>query len=66
MSPATHTILMILVNIGILYVIYLFFIQRRVEGFTNPPLDNNNNNNNNIPRRYPWFSNQGVPGVGNA
>jgi hypothetical protein len=47
MSPATHNILIILLNIAILYVIYLFFIQKRVEGFTNPPLDNNNNNNNN-------------------
>ena len=47
MSAATHAILIILMNIAILYVIYLFFIQRRVEGFTNPPLDNNNNNNNN-------------------
>ncbi len=41
MSAATHTILIILMNIAILYVIYLFFIQRRVEGFTNPPLVDN-------------------------
>ena len=42
MSAATHAILIILMNIAILYVSYLFFIQRRVEGFTNPPLVNNN------------------------
>jgi hypothetical protein len=43
MKPATHTLITVLLNIGILYVIYLFFIQRRVEGFTNPPLVKNNN-----------------------
>lgn len=42
MKPATHTLITVLINIGILYVIYLFFIQRRVEGFTSL-LDNNNN-----------------------
>jgi hypothetical protein len=41
MSAATHTILIILMNIAILYVIYLFFIQKRVESFTNPPLVDN-------------------------
>jgi hypothetical protein len=41
MSPSSHTLIMVLLNIGILYVIYLFFIQRRVEGFTNPPLVDN-------------------------
>ena len=49
MSAATHAILIILLNITILYVIYLFFIQKRVEGFTNPPLVNDNNNNIPLP-----------------
>jgi len=50
MSPSSQTLITVLLNIAILYVIYLFFIQKRVEGFTNPPLvKNNNNNDNTIP-----------------
>jgi len=45
MSPSSYTIITVLLNIVILYVIYLFFIQRRVEGFSNPPLAKNNDNN---------------------
>ena len=49
MRPATHTILTILMNILLLYVIYLFFKERKLEGLTQPldKIDNNNNNNNN-------------------
>ena len=36
MKPSSHTVLTILVNIGILYVIYLFFIHKKLEGFTEP------------------------------
>ena len=43
MTPSSHTLITVLLNIGILYVIYLFFIQRRVEGLTNPPLVKYNN-----------------------
>jgi hypothetical protein len=39
MRPTPHTLITVLINIGILYVIYLFFIQKRLEGFT-PPLAN--------------------------
>jgi hypothetical protein len=40
MPPSVHTLITILLNIGILYVIYLFFIQKKVEGLTQP-LDKN-------------------------
>ena len=49
MTSSSHTLITVLLNIGILYVIYLFFIQRSLEGFTKPPLAKNNNNNNTIP-----------------
>ena len=39
MTPSSHTLITVLLNIGILYVIYLFFIQRRVEGFKTNELD---------------------------